>query len=41
MASLLAEMSSGPAYYERELNHMMRGGRGAPGVPLVLIGVEP
>ncbi len=41
MASLLDEMSSGPAYYERELNHLMRGGRGAPGVPLVLIGVEP
>lgn len=41
MATLLDEMSSGPAYYERELNHMMRGGRGAPGVPLVLIGVEP
>lgn len=41
MHSLLAEMSSGPAYYERELNHLMRGGRGAPGVPLVLIGVEP
>ncbi|MCA3723693.1 BglII/BstYI family type II restriction endonuclease [Phenylobacterium sp.] len=41
MARLLAEMSSGPAYYERELNHLMRGGRGAPGVPLVLIGVEP
>jgi hypothetical protein len=41
MASLLAEMSSGPAYFERELNHLMRGGRGTPGVPLVLIGVAP
>jgi hypothetical protein len=41
MACLQAEMSSGPAYYERELNHLMRGGRGAPGVPLILIGVAP
>lgn len=41
MQVLQKEMSSGPAYYERELNHLMRGGRGAPGVPLVLIGVAP
>lgn len=41
MHVLQREMSSGPAYYERELNHLMRGGRGAPGVPLVLLGVAP
>ncbi len=41
MARLQKEMSSGPAYYERELNHLIRGDRGVPGVPLVLFGVAP
>jgi len=36
-----AQMSSGPGYYERVLHHVARQGRGAPAVPLVLIGVEP
>lgn len=35
------QMSSGPGYYERVLHHVARQGRGAPAVPLVLIGVEP
>lgn len=34
-------MSSGPAYYERELYNVIRQGRGVPAVPLVLIGVAP
>jgi hypothetical protein len=36
-----SEMSSGPGYYERVIHHIARQGRGAPAVPLVLIGVEP
>ncbi|MDQ0885005.1 hypothetical protein QFZ81_000093 [Paenibacillus sp. V4I9] len=38
---LLNEMSSGPSYYERELQHIIRQGRGNPPVPLLLIGIEP
>ena len=38
---LLLEMSSGPAFFERELQHIIRQGRGNPAVPLILIGVEP
>lgn len=41
MKSLQAEMSSGPSYYERELQHIIRQGRGNPPVPLLLIGIEP
>lgn len=41
MKELSAEMSSGPAYYERELHHVLRQGRGVPAVPFVLIGVAP
>jgi len=41
MKSLLNEMSSGPSYYERELQHVIRQGRGNPPVPLVMFGVEP
>ena len=37
---LCAQMSSGPSYYERELQHILRQGRGNPAVPLVLIGIE-
>ena len=36
-----SQMSSGPGYFERVLHHVARQGRGAPAVPLVLIGVEP
>lgn len=35
------QMSSGPSYYERELQHIIRQGRGNPAVPLILIGIEP
>lgn len=41
MKSLQSEMSSGPGYYEGELYNLIREGRGVPGVPLVIIGVEP
>ncbi len=34
-------MSSGVAYYERELYNVIRQGRGVPAVPLVLVGVAP
>lgn len=34
-------MSSGPAYYEGEIHNLLRHGRGTPGVPLVILGVEP
>lgn len=37
---LLTCMSSGPSYYERELQHIIRQGRGNPAVPLVIIGIE-
>lgn len=41
MKALQSEMSSGPAYYERELYNVIRQGRGVPAVPLVIIGVLP
>lgn len=41
MKDLQAQMSSGPAYYERELYHLLRQGRGVPAVPLVMVGVMP
>lgn len=41
MKSLQEEMSSGVAYYERELYNVIRQGRGVPAVPLVLIGIAP
>lgn len=41
MKELSEEMSSGVAYYERELYNVIRQGRGVPAVPLVLIGVAP
>ena len=39
MKELEQEMSSGVAYYERDLLNIIRQGRGVPAVPLVLIGV--
>lgn len=39
--SLQAEMSSGIGYYEGELYNVVRNGRGVPGVPLVILGLEP
>lgn len=41
MKELSENMSSGVAYYERELYNVFRQGRGIPAVPLVLIGVSP
>ena len=41
MKELEREMSSGVAYYERDLLNVLRQGRGVPGVPLVLVGVTP
>ena len=41
MKDLTDEMSSGVAYYERELYNVIREGRGVPAVPLVMIGVIP
>ena len=39
--SLQSQMSSGVAYYEGEFYNVVRHGRGAPAVPLVLVGIEP
>ena len=41
MKALEREMSSGVAYYERDLQNVLRQGRGVPAVPLVLVGVAP
>lgn len=41
MKELSAVMSSGVAYYERELYNVIRQGRGVPAVPLVLVGIAP
>lgn len=41
MKEMEAEMSSGVAYYERDLLNIIRQGRGIPAVPLVLIGIAP
>ncbi len=41
MKELALHMSSGVAYYERDLLNVLRQGRGVPAVPLVLIGVKP
>ena len=35
------DMSSGIAYYEKELHNILRHGRSNPPVPLVIIGLEP
>ncbi len=36
-----AEMSSGIAYYEKEIYNLMRQGRNSPPVPLLILGVTP
>lgn len=41
MKEMAKEMSSGVAYYERDLSNVIRQGRGVPAVPLVLVGVMP
>lgn len=35
------QMSTGVAWYEKELYNLIREGRGVPGVPLILVGVAP
>jgi restriction endonuclease BglII len=41
MKSMEKEMSSGVAYFERDLFNVLRQGRGIPAVPIILIGVAP
>jgi hypothetical protein len=41
MKDMEKEMSSGVAYFERDLFNMLRQGRGIPAVPIILIGVVP
>ena len=40
MKQLQSQMSSGVSYYEGELYNIIRQGRGVPGVPLVIVGIE-
>lgn len=40
MKTLSDQMSSGPTFYEKDLNNLVRQGRSTPAVPLVLIGVD-
>jgi len=35
------EMSSGVAYFERDLFNLLRQGRGIPAVPIILLGIAP
>ena len=41
MRELETQMSSGVAYYERDLLNIIRQGHGVPAVPLVLMGIAP
>ena len=41
MKELETQMSTGVAYFERDLLNVIRQGRGVPAVPLVLLGVAP
>jgi restriction endonuclease BglII len=41
MKTMEKEMSSGVAYFERDLFNVLRQGRGIPAVPIILIGVTP
>ncbi len=41
MKEMERQMSSGVAYYERDLLNVIRQGRGVPSVPLWMIGVAP
>lgn len=40
MKSLQVQMGSSVSHYENELHNVIRQGRGVPGVPLILIGVD-
>lgn len=41
MKSLEQEMSSGVAYFERDMFNLVRQGRGIPAVPLIIYGIAP
>ena len=41
MKEMERHMSSGPPYFENEMNNVIRQGRGIPAVPLVMFGVAP
>jgi hypothetical protein len=41
MKEMERQMSSGVAYYERDLFNLVRQGRGVPAVPIILIGIAP
>ncbi len=41
MKSMLKDTTSGISYYEGELYNLIRNGRGAPAVPLVVVGIAP
>lgn len=41
MKELETQMSTGVAYFERDLLNIIRQGRGVPAVPLVLLGIAP
>jgi len=41
MKSMERQMSSGVAYYERDLFNLIRQGRGIPAVPIILVGIAP
>lgn len=38
--ALSDQMSSGPTFYEKDLNNLVRQGRSTPAVPLILVGVD-
>jgi len=41
MKTMERQMSTGVAYYERDLFNLMRQGRGIPAVPIILVGIAP
>ena len=41
MKEMERQMSSGVAYYERDLFNLVRQGRGVPAVPIILVGIAP
>ncbi len=41
MKQMEAQMSSGVAYFERDLFNVLRQGRGIPAVPIILLGIAP
>lgn len=41
MKTMQKEMSSGPAWFEKEVHNVLRHGRTTPPVPLVILGIAP